>query len=127
MSELFGLSFKTAQYVIVSLVIEKKEDHMELTPERKREKQARELIHKALLEFEGADPKFPPFTEHRLSNQEYYTKLTRSGIDAGILALNLINNMAGSGGDVDLYGLLHRYLLNKDDRKRINEIVKNYG
>ena len=97
---------------------------MTLTKERQKEKKARDLIFKALQEYHDFDPGIPEFTEERINAGEYQTELTRKGIDAGVCALNLINNMsAGSVGDIDLYRLLHRYLLDPNSRTQINKII----
>ena len=98
---------------------------MKLSKEREKENKARNLIIKALDAFNGPDPNTPAFSEERISADEMHEKLTGAGIDMGVSALVLINNMAGgSRGDVDLYQLLHRYLFNLDDRKEINGIIK---
>lgn len=102
---------------------------MNLTKQRQKDKKARDVIFKALQEFHAHDPGIPDFTERRLSVDEYPALLTRKGIDAGVLSLVLLNNMAGgSSSDVDLYSLLHRYLLDRNIRKLINDIIQvRYG
>ena len=98
---------------------------MSLSAERQKEKKARDLICKALSEFKGMEPQVPHFTEDRISGADYYQKLTREGIDEGILCLCLINNMSGaSGSDIDLYSLLHHYLLRKESRAAINKVLR---
>lgn len=98
---------------------------MTLSKERQTEKKAVDLIYKALQEFHNCDPSIPEFTEKRIPYEKYHEELTRKGIDKGVLCLVLLNNMAGgSVGDVDLYSLLHQYLLDKNIRTKINDILK---
>lgn len=97
---------------------------MKLSKERAQEKKARDLIIKALNEYNGTNPSALPFSEGRITSDKMHDKLTRSGLDAGVCAIFLLNNLSGgSVGDVDLYRLLDRYLLNLDDRKEINAII----
>ena len=98
---------------------------MKLTKQRMKEKEARDLIYKALRQYEEAEPGVPAFEKDRIPAAKYHEELTTTGIDSGVVAFLLINNMSGgSVGDVDLYELLHKYLLNKDTRKLINQIIK---
>lgn len=91
-----------------------------------KEKEARELICKALSKYHETEPNVPAFEKDRIPAANYHKELTTNGIDSGIVALLLINNMSGgSAGDVDLYNLLHKYLLNKTARKQINQILKS--
>ena len=100
---------------------------MKLTKERQKEQKARDLIFKALQEFHNCAPEIPEFTADRIPSEKYDKELTRKGIDAGIVALLLTNNMSGgSVGNVDLYSLLHHYLLNKESRKQINLILQKH-
>ncbi len=97
---------------------------MNLTKERQKEKKARDLICKALEEFHGSNFGIPEFTEKKMPNTKYHENLTRSGIDAGVAALVLINNMSeGSVGDILLYRLLQKYLLDRNARNQINIII----
>ncbi len=98
---------------------------MILTDIRQREKKARDLIVKALQDFEGAPLKIPTFTNDRIPDDLYDKELTSEGIDAGVLALRLVNNMSGaSAPGIDLYDLLHKYLFNKNIRSKVNDIIK---
>ena len=98
---------------------------MTLTKQRMKEKRARDIICKALREYHESEPDVPAFEGNRIPAAKYHDELTISGIDSGVVALLLINNMSGgSVGDVDLYELLHKYLLNKTARKQINQILK---
>ncbi len=97
---------------------------MARSKQREKQKKARDLIYKALCEYYESEPDIPEFQDNRIPFGKYHEELTRRGIDAGVTALVLINNMSGGSVDnVDLYQLLQRYLLNKDDRKQINLII----
>lgn len=99
---------------------------MKLTKQRMKEKEARDLICKALRQYHEAEPDVPTFEKDRIPGAKYHEELTTNGIDSGVVALLLINNMSGgSVGDVDLYELLHKYLLNKNVRKQINQIINS--
>ncbi len=99
---------------------------MELTKQRMKEKEARDLICKALRKYHETEPDVPAFERDRIPAAKYHEELTTNGIDSGVVALLLINNMSGgSVGDVDLYELLHKYLLNRSARKQINQIMKS--
>ncbi len=99
---------------------------MKLTKQRAKEKAARDLIYKALREYHEIEPDIPAFEKDRIPAARYHEELTMNGIDSGVVALLLINNMSGgSADDVDLYNLLHKYLLNKAVRKQINQILKS--
>lgn len=98
---------------------------MILSEVRQREKKARDLIVKALHDFEGSPPKVPTFTKDRIPSELYGQELTSEGLDAGILALRLINNMSGvSAPDIDLYDLLHKYFFDNNIRLKVNEVIK---
>ena len=98
---------------------------MELTEQRKQEKKARDLIDKALKELYGNGKGLPEFLKERISVEKYHEELTRTGIDAGVAALVLINNMsAASLPGMDLFELLQAYLLDKSKRSQINSIIK---
>ena len=98
---------------------------MKLTKQRMKDKTARDLIYKALREYHETEPAIPAFKKDRIPAARYHEELTTNGIDSGVVALLLINNMSGgSAGDVDLYNLLHKYLLNKAIRKQINQLLK---
>lgn len=98
---------------------------MTLTKQRQKEKKARDLLYEALKEFHNCELDFPVFTKERISHEKYHEKLTRQGIDEGIVALVLINNMsAASATGFDLYRLLHEYILNIEVRMKINKILK---
>ncbi len=97
---------------------------MTLKKERQKEKKARDLIYKALEEYFGCDPMIPEFTEDKVPVSKYHEKLKPRGIEAGVTALLLINNMtAGSDGDISLYQLIERYLLNKEVREKMNRVM----
>ena len=99
---------------------------MELTKERQKEKKARAQIVAALSEYHSIAPRVPTFTKDRIPGDKYDKEVTREGIDEGIVCLALLNNMGGgSVGEVDLYSLLHRYLLDKVARQEINSILRN--
>ena len=97
---------------------------MNLSIQRQKEKEARDLIYKALQEYDGSGSCIPRFQAKKITVDKYSKDLTRKGIDAGVSALVLINNMSGGTvGDVNLSRLLQRYLLDKDDRDKINSII----
>lgn len=98
---------------------------MALSKQRAKDKKVRDSIYKALYEYSGDEPSIPEFSENRIPAEKYSEELTRKGIDEGVLCLVLINNMSGgSVGNVDLYRLLHNYLLDKDTREQINAVIK---
>ena len=97
---------------------------MNLSRQRQKEKDARDLIYKALQEYDESGSCIPRFQDKKITVDKYSKDLTPKGIDAGVSALVLINNMSGGTvGDVNLYRLLQRYLFNKDDRDKINSII----
>jgi hypothetical protein len=100
---------------------------MALTKQRQREKKARDLILKALAEYHGEEPDAPKFREKCVTAQKYHIELTKDGIDEGILCMLLLNNMstalAGYNTFVNLYQLLHNYLLDPSVRDQINDVL----
>ncbi|MCR4320285.1 MAG: hypothetical protein NUV74_08150 [Candidatus Brocadiaceae bacterium] len=98
---------------------------MTLTKQRQKEKKARDLIYEALKEFHNYEPSFPVFTKERISHEKYHKELTKQGLDEGIVAFALINNMSGvSAPGIDLYRLLHEYILNIEIREKINKLLE---
>lgn len=60
----------------------------------------------------------------RIRAAEYHTALTPRDIDSAVAAfVNLHNLEGGSAGDVDLYRLLRKYLLNLEARREINAVI----
>ncbi len=97
---------------------------MSLNKNRQKEKKARDIICKALKDLEGDQIIIPDFSEYNIRENEFNNKLTRPNIDAGIRAFTLVTNLYGSDGDIDLYSLLHHYLLDSDLRTQLNAVLK---
>lgn len=101
------------------------DDRVKLTPQRQKDKKARDLICAALREYHAAEPRVPAFTKDRIPHEQYDKELTKEGIEEGIICMHLLNNMSGmSAGDLDIITLLHRYILDKESRDEINRVLK---
>lgn len=60
----------------------------------------------------------------RIKAAEYHRALTPRDIENGVAAFVDLNNMqGGSAGDVDLFRLLKKYLLDLDARREINTLI----
>ncbi len=76
---------------------------MPMSEEREKDKKARNLICKALRECYGPSPRLPEFRDKQIPIEQYHEELTERGIEYGILALMLINNMAEGSGQGEQY------------------------
>jgi hypothetical protein len=97
---------------------------MGLSKERQRDQRAHALISSAMDALDWPASTIPEFTEKRISLGKCHEKLTAGGIEAGVTAFIVLNNLnGGSVGDVQLFRLLKKYLLDKESRRAINEAM----